>query len=185
MLQTERVCVSVNHDVTSAVSTPSVVSQVQTSSSSFQESITQHYVDWVWVTLCVSAVGFPPWAERGDVCHQSATASEIKAPPRLTSKAPTAANTSVAMQQPEASEVLLSDQPNALIACKVAEDVFNEHHIKVGVHRARTRITVHQGSQTGRELNAAFVKSSTALLDLLEADCSSWVSRLGNDTVLV
>ncbi|XP_056595520.1 calcipressin-1 [Triplophysa dalaica] len=35
------------------------------------------------------------------------------------------------MQQPEASEVQLSDQPNALIACKVAEDVFNEHHLKV------------------------------------------------------
>ncbi|KAI7811006.1 calcipressin-1 [Triplophysa rosa] len=34
------------------------------------------------------------------------------------------------MQQSEASEVQLSDQPNALIACKVAEDVFNEHHLK-------------------------------------------------------
>ncbi|KAA0722729.1 Calcipressin-1 Down syndrome critical region protein 1 [Triplophysa tibetana] len=34
-------------------------------------------------------------------------------------------------QQPEACEVQLSDQPNALIACKVAEDVFNEHHLKV------------------------------------------------------
>ncbi|XP_055062193.1 calcipressin-1 isoform X1 [Paramisgurnus dabryanus] len=34
------------------------------------------------------------------------------------------------MEQPEASEVQLSDQPNALIACKVPEEVFNEQHVK-------------------------------------------------------
>lgn len=44
------------------------------------------------------------------------------------------------MQQSESgggaatSEVQLNDQPSALIACKVPEEVFNEQQLKVGVH---------------------------------------------------
>lgn len=58
----------------------------------------------------------------------------------MRSKAPNAAVTSVAMQQSESgggaatSEVQLNDQPSALIACKVPEEVFNEQQLKVGVH---------------------------------------------------
>jgi len=44
------------------------------------------------------------------------------------------------MQQSESSggaatsEVQLNEQPNALIACKVCEELFSEQHLKVGVH---------------------------------------------------